>query len=63
MLPVLFVRLVLLMAATKMTFEEAALVAGKEQNLSNFIFLNIYEPTLNVPRQVNKIHTKNLDNY
>jgi len=51
------------MAATKMTFEEAALVAGKEQNLSNFIFLNIYEPTLNVPRPVNKIHTKNLDNY
>jgi hypothetical protein len=51
------------MAATKMPFEEAALVAGKEKNLSNFIFLNIYEPTLNVPRPVNKIHTKNLDNY
>ncbi len=37
-LPALFVRLVLLDAAAKMPLEEAALVAGSYQNLSNLLF-------------------------
>ncbi len=39
--PALFVWLVLLVAATKMPLEEAALVAGMLQNLSNLDFLLI----------------------
>ncbi len=39
----LFVWLVPLLTAAKMTLEEAALVAGTKQNLSNLLFLDIYD--------------------
>ncbi len=41
--PALFVLLVLLVAAAKNPLEEQVLVAGMRQNLSNLLFLDIYD--------------------